>query len=155
MNTSKLCRQPGRSPARAQSFGLIALAAAAWELSIGQAQARGGHDDIFWSIGIHQPGVTVGVSNALPPRPVVIHQPPPVVIHQPAPVVIHNGAPVVIHQHHPYVRPVVVYQGWRYGPRWDERHERRYWKHKKRDRHDRDDDRWDDDDDRRGGGWHR
>jgi len=49
---------------------------------------------------------------------------------------------VVVHP-----RPI-VYGG--YGPRWDDRHERRHWKHKhKHHRHDHD--RWDDDDDRRGG----
>lgn len=154
MNTANIRTQLGRSSAWAKTLGLVSLGAAAWALSAGQAQARGGHDDIYWSIGVHQPGVTVGVSNAPPPRPVVIHQPPP--------VVIHPSAPVVIHQPYPYVRPVVVhprpvgYQGWGYGPRWDDRDERRHWKKKHKVHHHhhhyyhRDDDRWDDDG-RRGG----
>lgn len=139
----------------AKAVGLVSLAATAWALSAGQAQARGGQDDGYWSIGVNSPGVVVGVSNAPPPRPVVVY-PQPVVVHQAAPVVIHQSYP------YPYVRPVVVqprpvvYQGWGYGPRWDDRHDRRHWKHRHHDRYDRDDrhghgdDRWDDDD-RRGG----
>ncbi len=134
----------------AKALGLVSLATAAWALSAGQAQARGGHDDVYWSIGVNSPGVAVGVSNAPPPRPVVVHQPAPVVIHQPYP------------QPYPYVRPVVVqprpviYQGGGYGPRWDDRNDRRHWKHRHHDRYDRDDrhgrgdDRWDDDDRGRG-----
>lgn len=138
----------------AKALGLVSLATAAWALSAGQAQARGGHDDVYWSIGVNSPGVAVGVSNAPPPRPVVVHT-QPVVIHQPAPVVIHQPYP------YPYVRPVVVqprpviYQGWGYGPRWDDRHDRRHWKHRHHDRYDHDgrydrDDRRDDDERGRG-----
>lgn len=140
----------------ARALGLASLATAAWALSAGQAQARGGHDDVYWSIGVNSPGVVVGVSNAPPPRPVVVHT-QPVVIHQPAPVVIHQTYP------HPYAygRPVVVhprpvaYHGWGHGPRWDDRHDRRHWKHRHHDRYDRHgrgDDRWDDDDRGRGHG---
>ena len=129
----------------AKALGLVSLATAAWALSAGQAQARGGHDDVYWSIGVSSPGVAVGVSNAPPPRPVVVHT---------RPVVIHQPAPVVVHQHYPYVRPVVVhprpvvYHGWGHGPRWDDR---RHWKHRHHDRHDRHD-RWDDDGRGRGHG---
>lgn len=147
MQTVSINTLASRRTAWAKAAGWAALAAVAWGLSAGQAQARGGHDDVYWSIGVNSPGVSVGVSNAPPvvvhPRPVVIHQPAPVVVHQP-----YAYAP------YPYVRPVVVhprpivYGG--YGPRWDDRHERRHWKHKhKHHRHDHD--RWDDDDDRRGG----
>jgi hypothetical protein len=132
----------------ARALGLASAAAAAWALSASPAQAR--NDDVYWSVGVTSPGVVVGVSNAPPPRPVVVY-PQPVVVHQPAPVVVY-GPP------HPHTRPVVVYprpvvyQGW--GPRWDDRHERRHWwKHHRHDRHEhrgRGDDRWDDDD-RRGG----
>lgn len=139
----------------ATALGLVSLATAVWALSAGQAQARGGHDDVYWSIGVSSPGAAVGVSNAPPPRPVVV-QPQPVVIHQPAPVVIHQPYPLP----YPYVQPVVVhprpviYNGWGYGPRWDDRHDRRHWKRRHHDRYDRygrGDDPWDDDD-RRGGG---
>lgn len=129
---------------RARAIGLAALAASVWALGTSAAHARGNQDqDVYWSIGVSSPGVVVGVSNAPPPRPVVV---------QPRPVVIHQPAPVVIHQPYPYVRPVVVhphpvaYPGWGHGPRWDDRYERRRWKH-----HHRHHDRWDDDDDRRGG----
>lgn len=151
MNTVTYHTPLRRSSAWAKALGLVSLAAAGWALSAGQAQARGSQDDVYWSIGVSSPGVSVDVSNAPPPRAVVV---------QPRPVVIHQPAPVVIHQPYPYVRPVVVhprpvvYQG--YGPRWDDRHERRHWRHKhhhrydQHDRHGRGDDRWDDGD-RRGG----
>ncbi len=137
----------------ARALGLASAAATAWALSASPAQARGGHDDVYWSIGVHSPGVVVGVSNAPPPRPVVVY-PQPVVVHQPAPVVVY-GHP------YPYARPVVVhprpvvYHGWGHGPRWDDRHDRRHWKHRHHDRYDRHgrgDDRWDDDDRGRGHG---
>lgn len=137
-----------RSSVWARGLTLATLVAGAWGLSATSAQARGS-DDVYWSIGVHQPGVSVGVSNAPPPRPVIIHQPAPVVIHQP----------------YPYVRPVVVvhplpvyYQGWGYGPRWDDRRDRRHdrwddrrdrrhdrWDDRRDRRHDRHDKRWDDD----------
>ncbi len=135
----------------AKALGLATLAAAAWGLSAGSAQARGSQDDVYWSIGVNSPGVSVGVSNAPPPREVVV---------RPRPVVIHQPAPVVIQQPYAYVRPVVVhprpvvYHGWGHGPRWDDR---RHWQHRhhhdrydRDDRHGRGDDRWDDNDDRGG-----
>ena len=152
-----------RSSPWARGLTLATLAVGAWGLSATSAQARDG-DSVYWSIGVHQPGVSVGVSNAPPPRPVIIHQPAPVVIHQPYPYV----RPVVIHQPYPYVRPVVVvhprpvyHSGWGYGPRWDDRRDRRHdrWEDRKERRHDRWDDRRDrrhdqrwDDDDRRSDG---
>jgi hypothetical protein len=145
-----------RSSAWARGLTLATLAAGGWALSAGQVHARGGND-VYWSIGVQQPGVSVGVSNAPPPRPVIIHQPAPVVIHQPYPYV----RPVVVHQPYPYVRPVVVYPqpvyypGWGDDRRWDDRKDRKRWKKHHRqyhdrddddryDRHDRDDRRWDD-----------
>lgn len=137
-----------------RGMALAALAMGAWAASTAGSQARAG--DVYWSVGVHQPGVVVGVSNAPPPRPVIV-QPRPVVIHQPPPV-------VVVHQPYPYAygygRPVVVapqpvYRaGWGYGPHG---HRHPHWKH-----HDRYDEHrhgggrdWDDDDrgdrgDRRG-----
>lgn len=143
---------------------LTALVAGAWAVSTGQAQAR---DDVYWSIGVHSPGVAVGVSNA-PPPPVVVHQaypvytPYPAHVHQPRPVyqrpIVVQTAPVVVHPYrYPYVRPVVVERPWRgHGPRWDDRghgrhegrHEGRHkGHHKNQHRHD--------DEGRRGGhdGW--
>jgi hypothetical protein len=130
----------------AQGLGLATTVVTAWALSAGTAQARG--DDVYWSVGVGSPGVSVGVSNVPPPRVVV--QPAPVVVHQPAPVVIHQPYPYP----YPYVRPVVVqprtvvYRGW--GPHDGHRHERRHWKQRHHDRHDHHDryehdDRWDDD----------
>lgn len=139
MNTVNFHTEPARAARWTRMLGVAALAAATWGLGTTAAHARG--DDVYWSIGVSSPGVAVGVSNAPPPRHVVV---------QPQPVVIHQPAPVVIHQPYPYVRPVVVqprpvvYPGWGYGPRWDDRYERRHWKH-----HHRHHDRWDDDD--RGG----
>ena len=151
MNTMTYRTVLARSSALARGLTLATLAAGAWGLSASNAHARGGDNDVYWSIGVHQPGVSVGVSNAPPPRPVVIHQPAPVVVHQPYPYV----RPVVVHP-----RPV-YYQGWGYGPRWDDRRDRRHgrWEHRHHDRDDRygrGDNRWDDDqgrgDDRRGDG---
>ncbi len=157
MNTMTYRTVLARSSAWARGLTLATLAAGAWGLSASNAHARGG-DDVYWSIGVHQPGVSVGVSNA-----------PPVVVHQ-RPVYV-ESRPVVIHQPYPYVRPVVVhprpvyYQGWGYGPRWDDRRDhrhgrwddRRHNRHDRGDRDDRHDNRWDDDhrrggDDRRGDG---
>lgn len=142
MNNVRFQTEPARPARWSRMLGMAALAAAAWGVGTTAAHARGG-DEVYWSIGVTSPGVAVGVSNAPPPRHVVV---------QPQPVVIHQPAPVVIHQPYPYVRPVVVhprpvvYSGWGYGPRWDDRYERRRWKH-----HHRHHDRWDDDDDYRGG----
>ncbi|MBA4262998.1 MAG: hypothetical protein C0443_13510 [Comamonadaceae bacterium] len=148
MNTITYRTVLSRSSAWARGLTLATLAAGAWALSAGQVHARDGND-VYWSIGVHQPGVSVGVSNAPPPRPVIIHQSAPVIIHQPYPYL----QPVVVHQPYPYVRPVVVhprpvyYSGWRDGPRWDDR---KRWKKHHRQYHDR---HWDDDDrdERRGG----
>lgn len=140
-----------RSSAWARGLTLASLAVGAWALSASNAHARGS-DDVYWSIGVNQPGVNVGVSNAPPPR--VVYREPVVVYERP--VVVHRPAPVVIHQPYPYVRPVVVhprpvyYSGWGYGPRWDDRHDRKRWKKHHRKYHDRYDDRYDHDDDRGG-----
>lgn len=139
-----------RSSALAKSLALVTLAAGAWALSAGTAQAR---DDVYWSIGVNSPGVSVGVSNApavaVYPQPVYVEQRPVYV--QPRPVYV-QPRPVVIHQPYPYVRPVVVpqpvyYSGWGYAPRWEDRHDRRHERRHHR-RHDRDD-RFDRGDDRR------
>ena len=73
-----------RSPWRSRwGRGLLAAAvvAGAWLGSATLSQARAG--DIYWSVGVHSPGVHVGVSNA----PTVIYAPPVVAVRTvPAPV---------------------------------------------------------------------
>lgn len=78
---------------------------------------------VVWSVGIHEPGVNVRVSNA-PPAPVIVAQ-APVVMH-PAPVVYH---PAVVHPVRPVVQPV-VYEPPRYQhhPRHHHRHGWGHWR---------------------------
>ena len=153
MKTLSLSTYWNRTSALARGLALSALAAGAWALSAGLTQAHA--NDVYWSVGIQQPGVSVGVSNA---PPVVVHQYPGV---RHRPVVVYQQ-PVVVHQPYPYVRPVVVapqpvyYQSYGHAQRWDDRRDRHHKKwHKRHDRHDRydRDDRYDrGDDDRRGHG---
>ena len=100
------------------SLAAIALLATLGLGASGAAQAHG--SDVYWSIGMSSPGVTVGVSNA----PVVV-QPP--VIYAPAPVVVAPRPEV-------YPAPMPVYyrypapprhHGWEHGRGW----ERRDWDH--------------------------
>jgi hypothetical protein len=120
--------------------GWLALAAGAWALSPGAAQAR----DVYWSVGVSGPGVVVGVGNVPQPRVVHHHAPAPVYV-QPAPQVVYAspqvvypapqvvyGAPPVVyapHQHGPAVvlAPApVAYSAWGHGGlRWNDRYERR------------------------------
>jgi hypothetical protein len=104
------------------------LAACAF-VAAGMALVHPAHAaDVFWTVGIQQPGVNVTVGNA-PPAPVIVSQPPVVaqvpVIMQPAPVVV-RPTPVVVAQ------PQVVYvperhhphgHAWGYG--YGREHERR------------------------------
>lgn len=153
MKTLSLNTYWKRTSAVARGLTLATLAAGAWALSAGLTQAHA--SDVYWSVGIQQPGVSVGVSNA---PPVVVHQYPGV---RHRPVVVYQQ-PVVVHQPYPYVRPVVVapqpvyYQSYGHAQRWDDRRDRQHKKwHKRHDRHDRydRDDRYDrGDDDRRGHG---
>lgn len=118
MNTATV--NPSSTWARA--LGALALAAGAWALSVTAtpAQAR---DDIYWSVGVHSPGVSVGVSNA----PTVVYSYPQYgyPVYSPRPVVVHPR-PVVV-----YPRPVVVHPYPAYGgPRWHgDRRGHRHWKH--------------------------
>lgn len=141
-----------RSSIWARSFAWVSLAAGVWALSAGSAQAQG----VYWSIGVNQPGVSVGVSNAPPvvyqQRPQVVVVERPVIYERPVvyertvvyqrPVVVQQR-PVVVYQTRPYVvtQPVVVYRerGYR---RDDDRHG--YKRDKWHKRHDRHRDRWDD-----------
>jgi hypothetical protein len=133
---------------RARGLAMLALVAGAWALTVAasSAHARG---DVYWSVGVNGPGVTIGASNA----PVVVASPPgyyydprPVVVH-PAPVYVQRP-PVV------YAPPVVYGPPVVYAPRpvviggrgyWDDDRGRGYWRghrHGHGHRHDRD---WDDD----------
>ena len=140
-----------RSSALARGVALVSLAAGAWALSAGAAHARG-DNDVYWSIGVSQPGVSVGVSNAPPPR--VVYREPVVVYERP---VVVRPRPVVVYQEPRYVysRPVVVaprpviYEGWGH-PRFDDRHG--YKKHKRDKWHRHHGRGWDDDDGYRRGG---
>jgi len=89
--------------------GMVAVGAAAL-VAAGSAQAR---DDVFWSVGVQSPGVSVGVANAPPvymaPQPVYV-APQPVYV-QPRPV--YRPAPVYYAPQPVYVQPRPVYQaGW-------------------------------------------
>ncbi|WP_208300036.1 hypothetical protein [Aquabacterium sp. A08] len=116
MLTSK-CSQAWRSP----KAWLWSAAAALALSAAGGAQAT----DVYWSIGVHQPGVHVGVSNA---PPVVVHTTPRVV--HVSPRVVYGPPPVVVVPH------PVYRTGW--APPGHHKHKHGY-KHRDRDRH------WDDD----------
>lgn len=100
--------------------GLLAAGALG---ATGVAQAR---NDVFWSVGVGAPGVSVGVGNAPPvyvaPQPVYV-APQPVYV-RPRPVYV---APPAY-----YAPPRVVYRpapGYYYGPpgHWRHRHQ---WRHR-------------------------
>lgn len=144
MKTLSLSTHWSRTSALARGLALSALAAGAWALSAGLTQAHA--NDVYWSVGIQQPGVSVGVSSA---PPVVVHS-YPVVQYRPVVVQAYPGLqqrPVVV-----VPQPVYV-QSRGYGPRWDDRRDRHHHKwHKRHDHHDRYDRHDGDGDDRRGGG---
>jgi len=98
--------------------GVVAALSAA-----GTAQAN----DVYWSIGIHQPGVHVGVSNA-PPAPVVVY-PAPHVIHVP-PRVVYGPPPVVVYPHPVYrtgwAPPGHAKHWHKHGYRYDDRRDHHY-----------------------------
>lgn len=141
-----------RSSGWARGLAWVSLAAGVWALSAGAAQARGGND-VVWSVGVHQPGVSVGVSNA---PPVVVHQRPRVVVVE-RPVIYERPVvyqrPVVVQQRRVVVQPLVVHDNWGYR-RFDERrgHQQRKWhkrheredRYERNDRYDRHSNRWND-----------
>jgi hypothetical protein len=138
-----------RSSSWARSFAWVSLAAGVWALSAGTAQAQGGND-VYWSIGVNQPSVSVGVSNA--PQVVYQQRPQVVVVERPViyeravviqrPVVVRQR-PVVVYETQPYayVRPVVVYGDRGYRQFDDRRGHKNKKSHK---RHNRQGDRWED-----------
>jgi hypothetical protein len=129
-----------RSSVWARGLALVSLAAGAWALSAGAAHARG-DSDVYWSIGISQPGVSVGVSNAPPVvyrEPRVVYREPVVVYREPR---VAYREPRVVYQRPVVVVPApVIYQSWGH-PRFDDR--RSYKKHKWSKRQDRYESRYD------------
>ena len=131
-----------RSSGLARGLAIAALAASGWALSAGATAAHA--RDVYWSVGVESPGVSVGVSNAPPPR-VVVH-PRPVYVEQ-APVVVYadryRPRPVYVER-----APVVIVRDRGYHhdrhSRWEERRRARHerWdRHHRHDRHDRHDKR--------------
>lgn len=128
MNTMTTFKTPwNRTSGWARGLALAALAAGAWAASTAGSLAHA-RSDVYWSIGVHSPGVAVGVSNAPP----VYHVSPPVYY---APRPVYYTPPPVYYA----PRPVVVYPqpvyrpGWGHGPRWDDRrHGARHHKHRHR-----------------------
>lgn len=133
-NSTSIVSAWRRSSGLARGLAIAALAAGGWALSTAATPAHAG--DVYWSVGVDSPGVSVGVSNAPPPPRVVVVRPRPVYV-EPAPVVVYSDyyprpRPVYVE------RPQVVYvedYGYREyrrdrHSRWD-RHDRRH------DRHDR------------------
>lgn len=111
------------SLAAAATLGLAGLGAT--------ASAHAG--DVYWSVGVSQPGVRVGVSNAPPvvyqPAPVVIYPqphvvyappPPPQVVYRPAPPVYYPQPQVVYVPQPYYTQAGWVYPGYRHG--WERHH---------------------------------
>jgi hypothetical protein len=96
--------------ARKASAGVVLL------MSLAGAGAAGAAD-VYWSVGVHSPGVHVGVSNTPPvvvsTRPVVVHAPPRVVY----------APPVVVYHAHPVHRAGWVPPGHaKNGKAWGHRH---------------------------------
>ena len=99
---------------RMLATGLLAAGALG---AVGVAQAR----DVYWSVGVGAPGVSVGVGNAAPyyaPQPVYV-SPPPVYV-EPRPVYVAPPPPAYYGPPPGYYRPPrVVYRpapGYYYGP---------------------------------------
>lgn len=124
MNSVKLTSPPRRASVWARLLSMAALATGALTLSATPAQAR----DVHFSVGVHAPGVSVGISNHRPPvyyaPPPVYYAPPPVYYAPPpvyyAPPPVHRGVrPVVV------VPPPIYYDDDR-----GHRGLRKHWKHK-------------------------
>lgn len=86
MTTSTFSLQSWRARVASAALVLAALVGA------GAAQAR----DVAWSVGVHSPGISVGVANTMPmvvSSGPVYYAPPPVYY---APRPIYHAAPVVV-----------------------------------------------------------
>jgi len=102
----KTAIKTNRSVALAGATAALAVAALGFA---GAAQAR---DDVYWSVGVGSPGVSVNVGNAYP-----VYTPAPVYV-QPAPV-YYQPAPVYVRPAPVYVRPAPVFvqpRPYYYGP---------------------------------------
>lgn len=84
-----------RSSGLVRGLAMAAVVASGWALSVGASSAHA--RDVYWSVGVDSPGVSVGVSNAPPPRVVV----------RPRPVFVER-APVVVYPGYRQPRPVYV-----------------------------------------------
>jgi hypothetical protein len=128
----KTSLQTIRLPSQGYLSRSVVKAMAACALLIGvvafSASARA--DNIYWSVGLGSPGVTIGMTNA---RPLPIFVQPQHYYVQPATLYVHPGAihaqPVPIYVQQP--RPVYQ-QGWAVqgrphgkGPKHDRRHDNR------------------------------
>jgi PXPV repeat (3 copies) len=110
--------QRNRSLFAAAATTLVAIAGLALAPA---AQAR---SDVYWSVGIGSPGVSIGASNAYP----VYTAPAPVYV-QPAPVYVqsspyYRAAPVYVQPAPVYVQPAPIY--WGPGYRHGHGHHRRH-----------------------------
>lgn len=106
------------------SLGLLGVAA------LGATSAAQARNDVFWSVGVGGPGVSVGVSNAPP-----YYAPAPVYV-QPAPVYV-APRPVYVAPRPVYRAPPVVYGPapvYYYGPpghRKHHKHHKEKWEHRR------------------------
>ncbi|WP_423454582.1 hypothetical protein [Ottowia sp. VDI28] len=110
-----------RSFRRFLALGLLGAAA------LGASSVAQARSDVYWSVGVGGPGVSVGVSNARPyyaPQPVYV-QPAPVYV-APRPVYV---APPVYYQPGVVYRPApVYYEPPRYYRHGRHRHHRHGWR---------------------------
>ena len=83
-----------------------AMAATALLIGVVAYSASARADNVYWSIGMGSPGVTIGMTNA---RPLPIYVQPQPYYGQPAPVYMHPGA-VYTQQVPIYMQPRPVYQ---------------------------------------------
>lgn len=142
-------RLPGTSRG-IRALAALGLVAGAWALTVGASSAHA-RSDVYWSVGVNGPGVTIGATNG----PVVVAS-PPAYYYDPRPVVV-RPAPVYVQRPPVVYAPQVVYgPPVVYAPRpvviggpayWDDDRGRGYWRghrhgHGHGHGHDRD---WDDD----------
>jgi hypothetical protein len=108
MKTSLQTINPATHGFLSRSF-TKAMAATALLIGVVAYSASARADNVYWSIGLGSPGVTIGMTNA---RPLPIFVQPQPYYGQPSPVFMHPGA--IYSQQVPiYVQPRPVYQqGW-------------------------------------------
>jgi hypothetical protein len=98
-------------------LGMAAAAGVALTLAVGAAPAQA--RDVYWSVGVNSPGVTVGASNGYPmySAPPVYVAPAPVYYAPPPPRPVYYAPPAPVYYAPP---PPVVYRG--YGHRHHHHH---------------------------------